>query len=319
MSATAPHKTPILPPLLQPGDTIGLFCPAGPVRAPEAAQAGIAWLQEQGYRIQTCRDVCQDAGNGAYLAGPDRDRVEELHGLWQDPEIKALWAVRGGFGCLRILDRLDYDLFRHNPKLLIGFSDVTALLAALFTRAGLIGLHGPVVTSIAKTKKPFLDRLSLILEEIPEGQAAECTMLRPGRATGHLVVANLTTLVHLVATPWQPDLNQAILVIEDTGESLYRVDRMLTHLFHTRQLDHLAGIILGRFDHGPDQGFTHEEQEQLGKRVLVLTQKNSCPVWSGFPLGHGHDNLALPFGMTATMTDGGTLLLHAPGKELQVP
>ncbi len=310
MNATRGHNRPLLPAPLEPGDTIALFCPAGPIRDSELVKAGIAWLQGQGYRVEVSGNVWQEMQEDQYLAGPDVDRAEELHQLWRDSNIKALWAVRGGFGCLRLLELLDFDLFCKNPKLVIGFSDVTGLLAALATRSGLISLHGPVITTIAGTKKKNLDRLSENLQGTYELTEVACEALRPGTATGQLVVGNLTTLVHLMATPWEPDLNQAILVVEDTGESLYRVDRMLTHLALAGRLDNLAGLILARFDHGQDRDFTREEQERLAERVLFLTRKSSCPVWAGFPLGHCRDNQPLPFAMPATMREQGTLVLH---------
>ena len=311
MNATRGHNRPLLLPApLEPGDTIALFCPSGPVRDSEAVQTGIDWLHQQGYRVQSSCNVYGTIPEEEYLAGPDADRAEELHRLWLDKNIKALWAVRGGFGCLRLLELLDFDLFCKNPKLVIGFSDVTGLLAALATRSGLISLHGPVMSTVANSKKRNRSQLATILQGTYKLNTMTCEVPRPGTATGQLVVGNLTTLVHLMATPWEPDLNQAILVIEDTGESLYRVDRMLTHLSLAGRLDTLAGLILARFDHGRGRNFTKEEQKQLIQRALFLTRKCACPLWSGFPLGHGRDNQPLPFGMAATMNEQGALVLH---------
>jgi len=316
MQVATDPKPLILPPPLVPGNTIGLFCPAGPVRDQAAVKAGIAWLRQQGFRVKTCRDLGQTGPDTPYLAGPDRDRAKEIHRLWRDPDVKALWAVRGGFGCLRLLDLLDFDLFRQHPKLVIGFSDVTALLAALFSRAGIMGIHGPALTTICHTETHCLEALRGIVHGnymIVTGRKCRC--VRPGTARGNLIVANLTTLTHLLATPWEPDLRGAILVLEDTGESLYRIDRMLTQLSLAGRLDTLAGLILARFDHAPDRIFSQAEQDSLARRALTLTSQAGCPVWSGFPAGHGRDNHALPFGMEASMGNDTVLGLHPPGTE----
>ncbi|HHB76489.1 MAG TPA: LD-carboxypeptidase [Desulfobulbus sp.] len=309
--AVVDHCSPIVPPTVQPGDTIGLFCPAGPIRNMQSVQQGIGCLRDFGFRIKVVRELQEQTNPHAYLAASDVDRAGELQQLWQDDEVAALMAVRGGFGCLRLLELLDFTMLGDNPKLLIGFSDLTALLAAIHRKTGLIGLHGPVVSTLADSDRSSRQRLFACMT----GEYSSCPgtgdveILRPGTATGPLIVGNLTTLVHLIGTPYEPEFADAILVLEDTGESVYRIDRMLTQLSCAGKLQQAAGIILGFFDNGPGTGFDDMQYRHLCDRVLALTTGQSCPVWSRYAIGHGRFNFALPFGMIAEMGHDGQLRL----------
>ncbi len=310
--AVSDHSLPLLPPAVHPRDTIGLFCPAGPIRNMSSVMQGIACLRAFGFRIKYGRELREVTDPTIYLAASDIDRAAELHSLWQDDEITALMAVRGGFGCLRLLELLDFSMIRNTPKLLIGFSDLTTLLAAIYRITGLIGLHGPVVSTLAHIDQPSRNRLFACMA----GEYSSCfggsnvKILRPGTATGRLIVGNLATLVHLLGTPYEPIFTQAILVMEDTGESLYRIDRMLTQLSYSGKLRQLAGLILGVFDNGRGAAFTETQYRSLHDRILELTADCSYPVWSNVAIGHGVRNHALPYGMAATMDFEGELRLH---------
>ncbi len=308
--AVVDYCSPIVPPAVRPGDTIGLFCPAGPIRNMQSVQQGIACLQDFGFRTKVIRELQEQTNPHAYLAAPDVDRAGELQQLWQDDEVAALMAVRGGFGCLRLLEMLDFTMFRNSPKLLVGFSDLTALLAAIHRKTGLIGLHAPVVSTLAHIDQSSRDcLLARMTGDFSSCSGSDVEILRPGTATGPLIVGNLTTLAHLIGTPYEPEFAGAILVLEDTGESVYRLDRMLTQLACCGKLQQTAGIILGFFDNGPDAGFDAIQYRHLYDRVLALTQERNCPVWSGYAIGHGRVNLALPYGMIAEMGHDGELHL----------
>lgn len=297
----------IRPPWLRRGDTIGLFCPAGPVRDPAGLQAGIKRIEDLGFAVKLRGPVAPVDG---YLAAGDSQRAGNLHALWSDEEVKAILAVRGGYGCLRMVEMLDWDLFRRHPKWLVGFSDVTILLQGLRERANLVSIHGPVASSLMRSDEASQNALFSLLtgayEERLKSKGLE--MLRGGNGRGRLIGGNLTTLVHLLATPWDCSWEGAVVVMEDTNEPLYRLDRMLTQLALSGKLQRLAGLILGEFDQG-EEGLTNLRlQEGLWSRVMELVGPG-YPVWAGFPVGHRQRNLALPLGMEVEM-DSATGSLH---------
>ena len=314
---TNPELSPLLPASLQPGDTIGLFCPAGPVRDVDRIEVGIGVLRDMGFRVRVLDELNRQSDSSIYLAASDTTRVEQLHGLWDDEEIKALMAVRGGYGCLRMLGQIDFSRFRKNPKWLIGFSDLTVLLASNFIKAGLIGLHGPVVSSLAGTDTPSKKRFFSLLTGSFQPYALEnsVTVLRSGTCRGRIVVGNLTTICHLIGTPWEPDLTGGILLIEDTGEPMYRVDRMLTQMTLAGRLDKLAGLVLGTFDTGVSTAQDNLLQDPLFERVRELTAHTDYPIWGNFPSGHLSENQAIPYGMEATMASRTSVLTLHPDAE----
>lgn len=298
-----------VPPPLRRGDCIGLFAPAGPVRDQARVEAGIRILAEMGYQTRLLR---HPANGPDYLAGDDQTRAGELHALWQDREVKALMALRGGFGCLRLMAHLDFPLLQQRPLHLIGFSDVTVLLNAISQHADLVTIHGPVVTTLAATDRFSLQSLAELLAGDLHDYALprRTEVLRPGQGTGILRGGNLATLTHLLGTPWDIPWDGALLFFEDTGEPMYRIDRMLTQLFCAGRLRNLAGLVLGTFDHreSPDQSAF---QEQVWQRVLELTRETAYPIVGGFPVGHLVHNYPLPIGAAATLdTRRGRLLLH---------
>jgi len=301
-------ERPLLPPRLRRGDTIGLFCPAGPVRDAERLRAGIRLIEDLGFKVKVRGPA--EPGEG-YLADSDARRAEHLHGLWSDEEVRAIMAIRGGYGCLRMIERLDWDLFRRSPKFFAGFSDVTVLLNTLVDRAGLVTIHGPMVTTLSRSGEQGLASLfGLLTGEFEERiKLKGLEILRGGTGQGRLMGGNLTTLVHLLATPWDSSWDGCILVVEDTGEPLYRLDRMLTHLALAGRLQRLAGLVLGDFDTGDDSLANLRLQEAVWARVLELAPPG-YPIWARFPAGHRERNLALPIGMEAVMESAsGTLRL----------
>lgn len=304
-------EAPLLPPRLQRGDAIGLFCPAGPVREVHRLQAGIKVIEEAGFKVKMRGPAEPVAG---YLADDDARRAEHLHALWNDEEVKAILAIRGGYGCLRMIEHLDWELFRQRPKWLAGFSDVTLLLNSLHQRANLITIHGPVATSLAGSEPAYQAALFSLLtgsfEELIKPKGLE--ILRGGTGRGRLAGGNLTTLVHLLATPWDILWEGSILVLEDTNEPLYRLDRMLTQLALAGRLQGLTGLLLGEFDTGGNAVDNLRLQEAVWARVLELAGPG-FPIWARVPVGHRERNLALPIGMEAMMDSASGVLSLLPG------
>ncbi|MBU2552558.1 MAG: LD-carboxypeptidase [Proteobacteria bacterium] len=280
------------PPPLRPGDTIGVAAPAGPFD-PERFDFGRARLEAMGFPT-VCPDQIYE--RDGFLAGRDEDRARTWNDLWSDPRIKAIFCARGGYGSMRILDLVDYERVRADPKIVVGFSDLTALLLALHQTTGLVCFHGPVVTSLADEEEDGLDHLTRLLTGLPVFplEIDPDRVLMPGRTEGPLLGGNLTMLVHLMATPWLPDLSGAILFIEETGEAPYRVDRMLTTLRLAGLLERCAGIVLGHFENCGDA----EALEGVLRGNLAGFHG---PVAAGLPAGHGRPNLALPLGPRAVL------------------
>jgi muramoyltetrapeptide carboxypeptidase len=292
-----------IPAPLKPGAVIGIIAPAGQIRELEGFQAGVQILGEMGFEARFPRELW--AGQG-YLADSDLNRAEELNRMWADPQISALLCLRGGYGCLRMAGRIDLTQVRNQPKFLIGFSDITVLHTHLFQQAGLVSLHGPTLSTLATTDKESLERFHQCLTSnwrVPL-QIKGVEILRGGdEIKGRLVGGNLSTLLTLLATPFEPDYTGRILFLEDVGEPLYRIDRMLTQLWLAGRLQKPAGIILGDFSLTREME-TNEKvrhHEAIWDRVLQLTAATGIPVWGGFPFGHGPANLTLPHGAETIM------------------
>ncbi|MDH3329371.1 MAG: LD-carboxypeptidase [Desulfobulbaceae bacterium] len=298
----------IIPAKLHSGSCIGIFSPAGPVRDHAKVESGIRLLREMGFRIKLFPHPEPEA---EYLAADDRRRVDEFHSMLADDDVNALMALRGGYGCLRITEMLNYELIKARKKFIIGFSDISILLNTISSRAHIATVHGPVLTSLASTDKTStMSLLSLLKEGLPEQIAADnIVILRAGDATGILRGGNLATLVHLLGTPWEIPWNNTLLLLEDTGEPMYKIDRMLTQLYHSGKLKKLSGIILGSFDTGDDTDENNRLQKLVWQRVMELTEGSPCPVWGNFPAGHRERNLAVPLGVEMFMDSGSATLL----------
>ena len=293
MPPSKPQRLPLIkPPRLRPGDLIGIISPAGPVDESEL-KPDLELLEFSGFRIHIAPHVYD---RHVYLAGDDEARLSDLHAMFQDRDIKAIICARGGYGTLRLLDKIDYDLIRENPKIIVGYSDITALLMAINKKTGLVTFHGPMVrgfSSLHDSSRKSL--LNLISSNQPVSfSPITGNPLIPGRATGPLIGGNLSLICYVVGTPFLPSLDGCILFIEDRGEPLYRIDRMLTHLALTGQLKGLAGLIGGEFIECGDNS-------AIDNLLNTLASDLDIPLTTGFPVGHGLTNLALPFGMAAEL------------------
>ncbi len=261
---------------------------SGTLRETSDFEQGIAIWQERGYRVTFSPHWHQQNG---YLAGSDRQRREALAIAWSNPDCKAILCTRGGYGSMRLLEKWHWAPIPE-PKWLIGFSDVTALLWSLL-QGGIMGLHAPVLTTLGAEPTYSQDHLFDVLE----GRAvAPLTGIGGGDGTvvGRLIPANLTVATHLLGTPLQPDLTGAILAIEDVTEAPYRIDRMLTQWRLSGALNSLGGIALGRFSRccAPAGIPSWTVEDVLGDRLKDL----NIPTIFDLPFGHDGVNLALPVG-----------------------
>ena len=299
----------IIPPSITKGDTIGLVAPAGPLINKSSFSAGVRVLEKKGFRIKYNLRLLNAGG---YLAGSDQERADAFNSLWADPEVKALVAARGGYGCLRMLDLVDMKQVRRNPKIFIGFSDLTVLLAAIHKKTGLVTYHGPVVTTLGSIdKKSQTSFFNILAGKTPDLiNPSRIKILKKGKAKGILMGGNLTTLVHMIATPYEIPWDKAILLLEDIGESPYRLDRLLTHLARAGRLQKIKGLILGTFS-DDDRKENNMMQRAVQKRIGELLEGTDIPVWANFPAGHSRRNLTLPIGTEAEMDSStGRLLLE---------
>lgn len=289
---TIPDRPLIRPPRLRPGDVIGVVSPAGPVEG-DALELGVKLLREMGFEVRLGAHALDRTG---YLAGDDDSRLADLHAMFEDPDVRAIFCARGGYGSLRLLERIRYDVLRENPKILAGYSDLTALLLAVYGRAGLICFHAPMVREFAAGNEANLPFLLGVLTggTGPEIRLTEAVALAPGEAEGPLLGGNLSLLCHLVGTRYLPDLSGAILFIEERGEPPYRIDRMLTHLGLSGTIDRIAGLLGGEF---PECG----PMDEIGGLVRDLAARLGVPAVLGLPVGHGPKNLTLPVGIRARL------------------
>ena len=240
-----------------------------------------------------------------YLAGSDNHRVQFVNQLFADASIDAIICARGGYGCMRILPLLDFDIIQNNPKIFIGFSDITVLLSVMFNRCNLVTFHGPVVTSLADASEETKYSLfsNLTSNSKPVINLHNGKTIIPGVAAGELCGGNLTMLCHLVGTSFAPVFENKILFLEDRGEAPYRIDRMLVHMELAGCFEGLSGIVLGDFEEcGP--------MEDVYDIIAELFEKYSIPILAGLDAGHGHHNLTIPLGIEATLDAGRHSLIY---------
>ena len=307
-------ETFIRPHVLKPGDTVGLITPSTYVSDPDTLDMADRTVKYFGLRAKWGDNVRQRNG---YLGGSVEQRAHDLHAMFRDPEVSAVFALRGGYGSAQLLDRIDYGLIRTHPKIFLGYSDITALHLAINKKAGLITFHGPVVLSRFTDFTQSYFRRALfetkpigIVTNPPESNplrpAHTLRTVRPGSARGPLIGGNLTLISTTMGTPYEIDTRGRILFIEDVDEEPYRIDRMLTQLRLAGKLDAAAGIIVGECadcrpkDYKPSFNSTFT----LGEIVDNILGGLKIPVLSGLTFGHTDDQVTLPEGVMATLDAG---------------
>lgn len=302
------------PPRLQPGDKVGLVRPAS--FSDEENRVENVEYTIRGMGLVPVRAANLDARFG-YLAGTDRQRAADLNAMFADPEIKAVFALRGGWGSARLLSLLDWDVIRSNPKLLIGFSDITALHLAFAKHAGYATIHGPNgANSWPASSWDSLWLLAFagatpVLGNGDYPGAREVLTLRSGTAQGRLLGGNLSVLAALVGTPWLPDFDGAVLFLEDVGEAVYRVDRMLSQLALSGILSRLSGVVFGQCTRcSGDESESGFSVTDVLRQYLVPLE---IPAFTNANIGHVAGQLSLPSGAPVEMdATSGTIRLLEP-------
>jgi muramoyltetrapeptide carboxypeptidase len=306
---TAPSL--IYPPLLAKGDTIAIAAPASPPDKPKVIDAAIARLKKYGFRIKPGKHLRERTG---YLAGSDADRAADINAAFADPEVKGIFCLRGGYGSCRILPLLDYAAIRAHPKLLLGYSDITAMHLAILVKSRLVTFHGSNASSAFEPANlAVCEKMLLGNRPAPGGSEILFTRDRahksirtvvPGRARGRLIGGNFTCVLRLIGTTYQPDFRGAILFLEDTCEKAYRIDGMFTHLRLAGVLEEIGGLVLGQFDFDADR----REQARIAEVLPREAARIGVPCVTGAPIGHFPGQIIVPQGVAAELdADSGTL------------
>jgi muramoyltetrapeptide carboxypeptidase len=296
------------PPPLSAGARVALVAPSGPLRDASDLEQAIANVRAFNWEPVVGEYVLERDG---YLAGTDAHRVADLNRFANDQSIDAIWCVRGGYGAMRLLDTIDYTAFEKRPRAIIGYSDVTALHAAIGQRANIVTYHGPT----ARAELTAFARDSFARAMMPSAEAATIAQggmptIIGGRATGRLVGGNLALVAGLAGTPYAWQLDGAILVLEDVSEQVYRIDRMLTQLRLGGSLERVAGIAFGTFTDIPDDATNAERP--LERVLREIAEVAGVPCVMNFPIGHMPDHVTLPLGAVAELNadNGGSLVVH---------
>ncbi len=286
---------------LKLGDTLGFIAPAGAVRTDGAIERAVLETERMGFKVKLGMSAGQKYG---YLSGTDDVRADDVNAMFADDEVDAIVCLRGGYGAMRILDRIDYELIAKHPKIFMGFSDITALHIALLEKCGLATFHGPMAAANWSDKP--LDDFSLksmyraLMHAEPAGELANPEgypkeTVNPGQAEGQLVGGNLMLIASSLGTPWEIDTKDRIIFIEEIGERTYCVDRMLTQLRLAGKFEDCAGVVFGDFAdcmvEYPEFGLTLDE---IIRDVVAPCGK---PIFKGLRCGHCSPKLTLPFGV----------------------
>jgi muramoyltetrapeptide carboxypeptidase len=322
-----PSMTPLIkPPRLRRGDLVGLVAPGG-YTSDAAIEKAVRHIEALGFRVKQGAWLREVWGN---YGGTVAARIADLHGMFRDPDVKAIWAIRGGSGCISLLKHLDYPLIRSHPKVLLGYSDITALHLAIHRHAGLVTFHGPVASSTPST---YSDQHMLAvltdpqpsytipmapenarraLEEPLKASHYAVRTVHGGVATGPLIGGNLSLVSALAGTPYAADFRDSLLFIEEVNEEPYRIDRWMTQLDLAVGLDRAAGVMIGICDNCGPQG--EGASLTLDQTFDVHLQPLKVPAVTGYSFGHIRNQFTLPVGVRATLdTAAQTVTLLEPG------
>lgn len=295
----------VKPPILKPGNIIGLIAP-GSYISQKQLEESIENFENLGYKVKYSERILDKHG---YLAGYDSIRVQDIHQMFADDEVDAIAAVRGGYGCARILPMLDYNLIKSNPKILIGYSDITSLLYGIYSQTGLVCFHGPVGTSTFNeySVNHFNNILSSKASEykmtnLPE-DAEQIKVIVNGVGSGELVGGNLSIVVSMIGTEYDIDTDGKIIFLEDIGEEPYRIDRMLTQMKQSGKFKNCAGIALGVFRKCEIDPDDPEFDNSLTLQQVFIDRLGDLdvPVIYGLSFGHITNKFTLPFGIKAKL------------------
>ncbi len=286
----------IKPASLQTGDTIGILATSGAVDEQTNVLRAKKFFEDRGYKVILSDNVFEEY---RYLAGSDEKKIEELHKFFLNPEIKAIICMRGGYGAIRLVEKIDYDIIRSNPKILCGYSDISALSAMIYKKAGLVTYSGPLAQSDFGVDEPSQFTVDAFFEAVttckqlcftPENSKIYCA----GNAEGILWGGNLATIVSLCGLDFLPD-KKFIFFTEDLNEPVYKIDKMMSQLLNIKQFkENVKAIVLGDF-------LDVDNQEWLDEFFSEIANKLKIPVVSGFKITHGKDKITLPYGEMAKL------------------
>ena len=296
---------------LKPGSTIGIIAPGSPVDDPLLIKSAQMYLEERNF--QTVLGETATDGKG-YLSGSDWVRQKDLENMWSNDNVNAIWCLRGGYGTLRLLNRLYYGIFEKKPKILMGFSDITALELGLWAQIKLVTFHGPVLTTLSSefSTSQAIRMLTGKTDSVfswPESPKLNYVPFKEGRTTGIILGGNLTTLVSMIGSSYFPALDDVILFIEEVKEASYRIDRLLTQLIFSGALDSVAAVVVGECV--PVAEETEMDMINVFAERLHLLK---CPSAYGFPIGHLDEQWTLPQGIMAEIDirEKSLVLLECP-------
>lgn len=283
------------PPYLEAGDLIGIVCPAGYMPVEKVSECIRVLNEEWGFRTRVGKTVGNQFN---YFSGTDEERLNDLQQMLDDEEVKAVLCARGGYGMTRIIDRIDFKGFKKKPKWIIGFSDITVIHSHLYSNYYIASLHAPMAAAF--NDAGYISRFVQSLKSALEGKKLKYSceaheFNRKGEAIGELVGGNLALLAHLTGTDSDIKTRGRILFIEDVGEYLYNIDRMLYQLKRSGKLSKLAGLIVGGFTDIRD---TERPFGQTAYEIIRdIIKEYDYPVCYGFPVSHGKENYALKIGV----------------------
>jgi muramoyltetrapeptide carboxypeptidase len=307
----------IKPKRLGKGDLIGIISPASTSDDILKVESGVRYLEKNGYKVEVGKNVGRYHG---YLAGDDSLRLDDLHYMFKKKEVKAVICVRGGYGSPRLLDKIDYRLIKNNPKIFVGYSDITALNMAFFEKAGLITFNGPMVSvDFGDEISPFTEEnfWRILTSNKKLGRIAlpnndKLFQLTKGNTTGRIIGGNLALLASLQGTDYFPDMNDKILFLEDIGELPFRIDRMLNQLRLSKVFNQIKGIVLGAFIdcHETDP---LKKTLTLGEVVDDYLNKLKIPVVYNFPNGHIKDIVTIPNGIKIKLNASRSFIEYTEG------
>jgi muramoyltetrapeptide carboxypeptidase len=320
----------IKPTELIPGDTVALISSGSPVDNVLIIQQAAERLQALGLKVKYGKYLY--AKNG-YLAGTDQERAADVNAMFADPNVKAIFEIRGGYGSSQILLYLNYKLIRQHPKIIMGYSDITALLLAIHAKTGLVTFHGPMPSqpwpqvTVNYVKAILFSNNAMILKNFSVAKSSDDLIqtkniiytINGGIASGPLLGGNLTVLTSLIGTPYQPDYHGAILFVEDVGEDVYRIDRMLTQLKNSGVLNQISGFIFGQCigcGYGAATSYgSLTLQQVINKHIKPL----HIPSWTGAMFGHQPNMYVLPEGLPCIINaDKGTIQMVNPATKSDI-
>ena len=293
----------IKPRKLNTGDKIGILALSGAVMNEDNIYRAKKYFEHMGYKVVLSANIFD---KNRYLAGTDEKKVEELHKFFADPSISMILCARGGYGAIRLLDKIDFELIKNNPKIFAGYSDTTALEAMIYKKTGLVTFYAPMACGdfgidevFNLTEKSFFDTLTHTdeLKITPDNENSKVYF--EGEAEGNLWGGNLATLVSMCGLDFIPD-EKFILFLEDLNEPVYKIDKMMTQLLNIEKFrDNLVGIVLGEF---LDMGKNNEEEKFFDELFFEIGQKIQKPILSGFKITHADEKITVPYGAEASLS-----------------